>query len=67
MSVRMIMLLGIFVWAPMMGYLGWKYLQTFDTIKRSRSRVRRARRDPQPLNGGHLLHDESRRRVRRSF
>jgi hypothetical protein len=51
----------------MMGYLGWKYLQTFDTIKRSRSRVRRARRDPQPLNGGHLLHDESRRRVRRSF
>lgn len=42
MSVRMIVLLGIFVWAPMMAYLSWKFIQTFSD--RALVPVRRTRR-----------------------
>jgi hypothetical protein len=39
----MIILLGIFVWAPMMGYLSWKFFQTFSQQALSpRRRTRRA-------------------------
>ncbi|WP_332878824.1 hypothetical protein [Massilia sp. S19_KUP03_FR1] len=61
MSVRMIILLGIFVWAPMMAFLGWKYLQTFNAGS-TRRRVRR------PMVGEvdkHAIPDDSRRRVYR--
>jgi hypothetical protein len=33
MSVEVIILLGIFVWAPLMAYLGWKYVQTFSSVR----------------------------------
>ena len=65
MSVRMIILLGIFVWAPMMAYLGWKYVQTFAFAQRSRAVKRRAKRALLPA--GAMIHNEERRRVRRSF
>ena len=67
MSVRMIILLGIFVWAPLMGYLGWKYVQTFAFAQRKRSIKRRARRALLPAGGAHMIHNEERRRVRRAF
>ncbi|MDQ2818805.1 MAG: hypothetical protein M3Y65_00110 [Pseudomonadota bacterium] len=38
----MIVLLGIFVWAPMMAYLSWKFIQTFSA--RARLPARRTRR-----------------------
>lgn len=67
MSVRMIILLGIFVWAPMMGYLGWKYVQTFDFAQRKRAIKRRAKRAMLPAGVGAMIHNEERRRMRRSF
>jgi hypothetical protein len=67
MNVRMIILLGIFVWAPMMAYLGWKYLQTFDFVQRHRAVKRRAKRALLPAGDGHMIHNEERRRMRRSF
>ena len=67
MSVRMIILLGIFVWAPLMAYLGWKYVQTFAFVQRKRSVKRRARRALLPAGAAHMLHNEERRRVRRAF
>jgi len=63
----MIILLGIFVWAPMMAYLGWKYVQTFEFAQRNRSAKRRTRRALLPAAGGEMFYNESRRRVRRSF
>lgn len=66
-SVRMIILLGIFVWAPLMGYLAWKYIQTFSTAQRSRSRKRRAKQTLALAGENPLLHREERRRVRRTF
>lgn len=68
MSLRMIILLGIFVWAPMMGFLAWKYAQTFAVVQRSRSGKRRVQRALLLLAGeGRMLHNEERRRIRRSF
>jgi len=57
----MIILLGIFVWAPMMAFLGWKYLQTFNASA-SRRRVRR----PMVAEADrHAIPDDSRRRIYR--
>jgi hypothetical protein len=67
MSVRMIILLFIFVWAPMMAFLGWKFIQTFDFAQRSRAVKRRAKRALLPAGNGHMIHNEERRRVRRRF
>ena len=67
MSVRMIILLGIFVWAPLMAYLGWKYVQTFDFVQRSRAVKRRAKRALLPAGAGRMIHNEERRRMRRTF
>ena len=67
MSVRMIILLGIFVWAPMMGCLAWKYMQTFPFAQRNRAIKRRAKRALLPAGDGHMIHNEERRSVRRSF
>jgi hypothetical protein len=67
MSVRLIILLGIFVWAPLMAYLGWKFFQTFDFAQRKRAVKRRARRALLPAGDGHMVHSEERRRVRRTF
>lgn len=67
MSVRMIILLGIFVWAPMMGFLAWKYIQTFSFAQRSRSMQRRAKRTLLLAGDSATLHNEERRRVRRTF
>jgi hypothetical protein len=66
-SVRMIILLGIFVWAPMMGFLLWKYAQTFSFIQKSRATKRRARRALQLAGDGHNIYNQERRRLRRSF
>jgi hypothetical protein len=63
----MIILLGIFVWAPMMGFLLWKYAQTFSFVQKSRATRRRARRALQLAGDGHQLYSQERRRVRRSF
>jgi hypothetical protein len=49
----MIILLGIFVWAPMMGFLLWKYAQTFSFAQKSRATKRRARRALQLTSDGH--------------
>lgn len=67
MSVRMIILLFIFVWAPLMAYLGWKYIQTFDFAQRKRAVKRRAKRALLPAGAGHMIHNEERRRMRRTF
>jgi hypothetical protein len=67
MSVRMIILLFIFVWAPMMAFLGWKFIQTFDFAQRSRAVKRRAKRALLPAGNGNMIHNEERRRVRRRF
>ena len=67
MSVRMIILLGIFVWAPLMAYLGWKYVQTFDFAQRKRAVKRRAKRALLPAGTNHMIHNEERRRMRRTF
>jgi len=67
MSVRMIILLGIFVWAPMMGFLLWKYAQTFSFAQKSRNVKRRARRALQLAADGLVIRNEERRRVRRTF
>jgi hypothetical protein len=66
MSVEVIILLGIFVWAPLMAYLGWKYVQTFSSVRESRAGKRRARRAVLLAADGHQIHKE-RRRVRRAF
>jgi hypothetical protein len=63
----MIILLGIFVWAPMMGFLLWKFVRTFSFVQKSRSVKRRARRALQIAGGSQMVHNEERRRVRRSF
>jgi hypothetical protein len=63
----MIILLGIFVWAPMMGFLLWKYAQTFSFAQKSRATKRRARRALQLTSDGHPVYHEERRRIRRSF
>ncbi len=57
----MIILLGIFVWAPMMAFLGWKYLQTFSptAVKRSQRRPMHAEADK------YAIPDDSRRRIYR--
>lgn len=65
-SVRIIILLGIFVWAPMMGFLLWKYVQTFSFVQKSRATRRRARRVLQLTGDGHNIYSQERRR-RRSF
>ena len=67
MSVRMIILLGIFVWAPMMGFLIWKFVGTFAVVQRGRAVKRRAKRALQLAGDGLVLHNEERRRMRRSF
>jgi len=67
MSLRMIILLGIFVWAPLMGYLLWKYFQTFASVQRSRAIKRRARRAMLPAGAAPMIHNEERRRMRRTF
>lgn len=67
MSLRMIILLGIFVWAPLMGYLLWKYFQTFSSVQRSRAAKRRAKRAMLPAGGALMIHNEERRRMRRTF
>jgi len=61
----MIILLGIFVWAPMMVFLGWKYLQTFRPA--AVSSKRRARRSMVAEFDRNALPDHSRRRVYRRF
>jgi hypothetical protein len=63
MSLRMIILLGIFVWAPIMAFLVWKYLQTFGTtVGASR---RRERRPMVAEVDKHAIPDDSRRRIYR--
>ena len=63
----MIILLGIFVWAPLMGYLLWKYFQTFSSAQRSRAVKRRAKRAMLPAGAALMIHNEERRRMRRTF
>ena len=57
----MIILLGIFVWAPMMAFLGWKYLQTFSAT----ATKRRQRRPMHAEHDRHAIPDDSRRRIYR--
>jgi len=66
MSINVIILLGIFVWAPLMAFLGWKYVQTFSSVRASRASKRRAKRAVLFAADGHQIHKE-RRRVRRAF
>jgi len=66
MSVKVIILLGIFVWAPLMAYLGWKYVQTFASVQRTRADKRRAKRALLSAGDGLQIHKE-RRRMRRAF
>ena len=66
MSISVIILVGIFVWAPMMAYLGWKYVQTFASVRQIRADKRRARRAMMLTADGHQIHKE-RRRMRRAF
>ena len=61
MSISMIILLGIFVWAPLMAYLGWKYFQTFTP----RATKRRPRRPMIAGDDKNLIPDDSRRRIYR--
>jgi len=57
----MIILLGIFVWAPMMAFLGWKYLQTFNA-----SATRRRQRRPMLAEADkYAIPDDTRRRIYR--
>jgi hypothetical protein len=57
----MIILLGIFVWAPMMAFLAWKYLQTFKPAA-----VKRRQRRPMHVeHDKYAIPDDSRRRVYR--
>lgn len=63
MGINMIILLAVFVWAPMMGYLGFKYVQTYS--ERGRSTKRRARRPMIPTGDEPVVRDETRRRIYR--
>jgi len=67
MSISVIILVGIFVWAPMMAYLGWKYVQTFASVRRTRADKRRAKRARLLVSDGPAIHKEERRRMRRAF
>jgi hypothetical protein len=49
-----------------MAYLGWKYVQTFSSVRESHAGKRRARRAVLLAADGHQIHKE-RRRVRRAF
>lgn len=64
MSVRMIVLLGIFVWAPMMAYLSWKFLQTFS--ERVPATVRRNRRAV-PAGEEYRISSAKRKRLARRY
>jgi hypothetical protein len=64
MSVRMIVLLGIFVWAPMMAYLSWKFLQTFSP--RALAPTRRARRAV-PAGEEYRINSAKRQRLARRY
>lgn len=64
MSVRMIVLLGIFVWAPMMAYLSWKFIQTFSD--RTLIPVRRTRRAV-PYGEEYRISSAKRKRLARRY
>lgn len=63
-SVRMIVLLGIFVWAPMMAYVGWKFIQTYSD--RALVPVRRTRRAV-PAGEEYRISSAKRKRLARRY